>query len=137
MNFCATPTVHPPRDSPYSRRRRIDTSTTAVESPSATDETDAIAPVRLEAAAALAPLAIVVLNEAGDRVFENNAAAAYTAVTGDAAVVGLRLRNLFAEAVGFDESIEQEIEVFSPASRTVLLQATGFGKHSGRYGKTV
>ena len=89
---------------------------------------------RLAAAADLAPVGIVVLNEAGAKVFENQAAASYTAATADDAIVGLRLRNLFAEAANFDESIEQEIELYSPAPRTILLRAIPLFEQSDRIG---
>ena len=75
------------------------------------------------AAATEAPLGIVVRNQAGIVVFQNNAAAGYTAATADDAVLGVRLRSLLDEAQGFDEDIEQQIELFSPTPRTIQLQA--------------
>jgi two-component system sensor histidine kinase SenX3 len=89
---------------------------------------------RFETAAALAPVGIVIMDEFGEKVFENAVAAECTAPTADDAVLGLRLRSLFAEAADFDESIEQEIELYSPSPRTMLLQAIPVFEGSKRTG---
>ena len=68
-------------------------------------------------------MGIVVRNEVGDLVFQNEAAATYTAATADDAILGVRLRSLLDEAEGFDEDIEQQLELFSPTPRTIQLQA--------------
>ena len=75
------------------------------------------------AAASKAPIGIVVRDALGEPVFQNDAAASYTAATADDAVLGVRLRSLLDEAQAFDEDIEQQVELFSPTPRTIQLQA--------------
>ncbi len=77
----------------------------------------------IEAAATRAPVGIVVVDQAGNEVFKNDVAALATAATADDALLGLRLRGLLDEARDFDEDIEQQIELFSPTTRTIQLQA--------------
>ncbi len=86
------------------------------------------------AAAAKAPIGIVVRDKAGDLVFQNDVAADYLASTVDSAVLAMRLRSLLDEAHGFDEDIEQQVELFSPSPRTIQLQAVPLFTHGERVG---
>lgn len=77
----------------------------------------------IRAAAAMAPLGIVIQSASGERLFENEAAAALTAATADVAVVRLRLRNLITEAQQRNEPVERQIELHGPSPRTLAIQA--------------
>lgn len=118
------------------RRRHIEAlgQEGTVDPPETTASDDPDRTQRLETAAKLAPLGMVILDSTGNRVFENPAATAYTSNTPADSIVGVRLRDLFAEAADFDEPIEQEIELFSPIPRTLLLRATPLMENDRRVG---
>ena len=87
------------------------------------EETRHPADPQIAAAARLAPVGMVIADADGNRTFESDAARQYTAATADQAVVGLRLRNLVAEAGRSSEPVEQQIELYTPEQRTIHLQA--------------
>jgi two-component system sensor histidine kinase SenX3 len=89
---------------------------------------------RFENALGVSPVGIIIVDDAGNEVFANHAATPYAAGRAGDAVVGLRLRELIAEVVGKGEPQEQEIEVFTPSQRTIMLRAMPLhsgGKHTG------
>ena len=59
----------------------------------------------VETAARLAPIGIVVVDETGRPLFENDSLQTYVAATGDTALVSLRLRNLFAAAIRWSRTL--------------------------------
>lgn len=88
----------------------------------------------IAAAATRAPLGIVIRDADNEVIFQNEAALGYTAPTTDLAVLGLRIRELLDEASGFDESIEQEIDLYHPRPRSLYLQAAPLFGETGRIG---
>lgn len=92
---------------------------------------------RFEAAAAAAPLGVVVVDSSGERVLTNQIAAAYSSGGPGDTVVGLRLRNLIAEAVKADETIQQEIEIYAPTTRQISLRAVPLAPDGVRLGTAV
>ena len=83
---------------------------------------DAAASIR--SAAQLAPLGIVIQSASGERVFENDAAAAYTTSTADDAFIRLRLRNLIAESRERGDSVERRIEIHGPSPRMLAIKVS-------------
>ena len=78
--------------------------------------------VRHEAVLIEAPLGVVVVDVTGDTLYSNRMATRYLSVNTDDAVVGLRLRSLIAETVASAEPVENQIDLFSPIPRTILVR---------------
>lgn len=91
-------------------------------------------PGPVTAAAGVAPIGIVIVDETGRRVFENDSSRGYAAATGDAAIVALRLRNLLSAAADSIEPTEREIELHGPVPRTIRLQAIPLFEGAERVG---
>ena len=68
-----------------------------------------------------APLGVLVVDETGRRLFENETSKSYR-TTGDEAVVPLRLRNLLLDAQDGRESLDQEVRLHGPVPRVIRLQ---------------
>ncbi len=78
---------------------------------------------RLRGALEASPIGVMIVDEAGTEIFANQAATTYAAGRAGGAVVGIRLRELIAEVAGSGEPHEQELEVFTPSQRTIMLRA--------------
>lgn len=77
---------------------------------------------RFMAAAKVAPIGLVIVDAAGQVAFRNDAAADLVSSDAENAVIALRLRNVIADGVAASEPVDEEIELFSPSPRTVLLR---------------
>ncbi len=78
---------------------------------------------RLEAALQVTRIGIVIVDDDGAEVFANQAAASYATGRAGDAVVGIRMRELLVEVAATGVPQEQEIEVFTPSERTIMLRA--------------
>jgi len=83
---------------------------------------DGIETLRLRAAAEAVPVGIVITNERSEQVFVNESAAAATVPPNG--VLAIRLRELLDAATNSQTRIGHDVELYSPVSRTVRLQAT-------------
>ena len=88
----------------------------------------------LSAAAAAIPLGVVVLDESGKEVLSNETADNFSPGRGGDAVIGLRLRALLDNATEAAESIQEDIEVFTPSPRTIRLSCTPLVQGEARVG---
>jgi two-component system sensor histidine kinase SenX3 len=77
----------------------------------------------LAAAGAMTELGIVIKDALGNEIYENDTAAAYRKGLGGDAVVGLRIQELLAMATEGDEPVSQELEIYTPTQKNVLIRA--------------
>jgi len=78
---------------------------------------------QLEQALNASPVGILIVDNDANDVYMNPTAAAYATGRAGDAVVGIRLREIIAAVAGNGEAQEQEIEVFTPSQRTILVRA--------------
>ncbi|MGA9594916.1 MAG: ATP-binding protein [Acidimicrobiia bacterium] len=78
---------------------------------------------RLERVLEASTVGVVIVDEDGRQVFTNPAAAGFTAGRGGDAVVGIRIKEMLEAVADSGEPQDQEIEVFTPSERTIMLKA--------------
>jgi signal transduction histidine kinase len=88
----------------------------------------------MTAAAAAVHLGVIILDESGRRVFANEVAENFSPGRAGDAVVGLRLRALLQTARETSESIQDDIEVFTPSPRTIRLSCMPLARDEVRIG---
>ena len=89
---------------------------------------------RLESAVRRAPIGIAIMDESGDEIVSNAPIAAYWEGRGGDAVVGIRLRELVAEALSTGEPQERQVDVFTPSKRVIMLSARPLDVDGQRHG---
>jgi two-component system sensor histidine kinase SenX3 len=92
------------------------------------------AAARFQNALRAAQMGIVIVDEAGIEVLANDAASYPADRSAGDAVIGIRLRELITTASATGELAEQEVEVFTPAPRSILLRAVPLYTDSKRHG---
>lgn len=70
------------------------------------------------------PIGIVLVDAAGTEVFANPAADAYMTGRAGDAVIGIRIREVLNQVRETGEPHQQEVDVFTPSARTIMLRAT-------------
>jgi len=79
-------------------------------------------------------IGVVIIDERGNQVFANPAAMAYTTGRGGDAVVGIRIKELLQLVADTGQAEEQEVEVFTPSQRTIVLKAMPLAYGNERLG---